>query len=100
MALAPLQVFKVLLVLLFLFFTPNLWWGGAGEGTGSGTGGLAKVMKLMVEPGEGAAVGGLGDDLLACSTVDWLAQLSCEAWPSLPLVSVESGGAAVFFFFL
>ena len=99
MALAPLQVFKVLLVLLFLFLTPNLWWGGAGEGTGSGTGGLAKVMKLMVEPGEGAAVGGLGDDLLACSTVDWLAQLSCEAWPSLPLVSVESGGAAVFFFF-
>lgn len=36
---------------------------------------------------------------LARPPVDWLAQLSCEAWPSLPLVSVESGGAAVFFVF-
>lgn len=45
-------------------------------------------------------MGGLGDDPLACLPVDWLAQLSCEAWPSLPLISVESGGAADFFFFL
>ena len=50
-------------------------WGAAGEGTGSGTRGLAKVMRLIMGPGW---VGGLGDDLLAFLPVYSLAQLSTE----------------------
>lgn len=43
--------------------------------------GLTKVMRLVMGLG---GVGGLRDDLLACSVVYSLAQLSFEAWPSLP----------------
>lgn len=61
----------MLLVLLFLFLTPSLGWGGAGEDTGLGTGGLAKVMGLMVGPGAAGGGGGWEGWGMTC----WLARL-------------------------
>lgn len=51
----PQQVFNILLPLSF--FTWSLGWGGAGEDTGSGTRGLAKVMRLGMQPVWGGKAG-------------------------------------------